>query len=106
MRKMTQEQLAIRCDMSGSSISRIENYEAIPDALQLKKIATALGTDVGNLYNEKLTPADSIVLHRFSGELHSIHKDVELLMERLNTIADNNERLNSTLQRLITYGNS
>ena len=101
--KMTQEQLGIKCDMSASSISRIESGHIIPNAVQIKCIATALKTNVATLYNENLpsiTEPSSHILYRFTDSIMSMHNDMEIIIERMDRMEVNNVKLSRTVSTL------
>lgn len=99
LRDFTQDQLAIRCNMSNSTISRFENCESIPNAVQLKLIASALGVNVGELYDETVTPKDALILHRFSGDMTYMKGEFEILVERIDDMSKKYEQLISILNK-------
>ncbi len=101
--KMTQEQLGIKCDMSASNISRIESGQIIPNAVQIKCIATALKTNVASLYNESLpniTDPSSHILYRFTDTMISMHNDMEVLAERMDRLDTDNTKLSRAFSSL------
>ncbi|MFJ4847516.1 helix-turn-helix transcriptional regulator [Streptomyces sp. NPDC088733] len=49
--ELTQEQLAYRAEISRDSVLRTENATHSPSLDVLARIARALGTDVGSLFN-------------------------------------------------------
>lgn len=101
--KMTQEQLGIKCDMSASNISRIENGQIIPNAVQIKSIATALKTTVASLYNEilpRISDPSSQVLYRFTDSIFSMHNDMEVLAEKMDRINADNAEMSKAISSL------
>lgn len=68
-RKLSQEQLAIKCGVSQSAISLIEREERIPTVETLALIAKGLRVSVSDLLPEKATEKPAVDLSGLDDEL-------------------------------------
>ena len=66
--KMTVEQLAAKSGFSKGFISQVENFRATPSLKALDKIASALGLQLGNLFQETGTQPEYSFGHLNEGE--------------------------------------
>ena len=60
-RGLTQEDMADRCELSKGFISQVERNLASPSIATLTDLLEALGTNLGDFFNEK---SQTIVFHR------------------------------------------
>ena len=63
LNNLTQEELALRCDLTKGFISKLERDLTSPSIATLVDILEALGTDLKDFFNESSN--NKIVLHRF-----------------------------------------
>lgn len=75
---LTQVQLAQKCSMSKSGLSRIENGKRLPTSTELNNIGNVLGVSVAILKN------DNDILKNVIAQINSVSSLLELMKNKLH----------------------
>ncbi len=104
---LSQSELGEMCYLSKSEISRYETLTVIPDAVQVKLIADALGISISMLYNEDVHGLPGIADADHHMCQRSVSEKVDFIVNRIIHIESDYARLDKTIcqsfDRLIDY---
>jgi len=106
-KRLSQDDLALRLDVTQSTISNIESDKSVPNSLLLKKIADELEVDVNNLYDDRITNISNIekndgVVNTGSGKVNMQSPElVESILKNQEQMARLMESQNKLIEALL-----
>lgn len=106
-KRLSQDDLALRLDVTQSTISNIESDKSIPNSLLLKKIADELEVDVNNLYDDKITNVSNIekndgVVNTGSGTINMQSPEImEVILKNQEQITKLIDSQNKLIEKLL-----
>ncbi len=91
-KRLSQEDLALRLDVTQSTISNIESDKSVPNSLLLSRIAKELGVDINQLFEEKFTNYNQI--EKIEGGVNLVNGTVNMQSpELIESILKNQEQM-------------
>lgn len=98
---LTQKELAQKCGIKQSNISRLESGKANPTIKFLKKIAKALDADLFIEFRRKAYSSESVVVQKDTNTTTVIIMGINYPMTKLNSSSNESEVLNSQILKAI-----
>ncbi|MFN4362854.1 helix-turn-helix domain-containing protein [Chryseobacterium hispalense] len=91
-KRLSQDDLALRLDVTQSTISNIESDKSIPNSMLLSRIAKELDVDMNQLFDDKVTNINQI--EKFEGGVNLVHGTINMQSpELIESILKNQEQI-------------
>lgn len=96
-KKSSQDDLALRLDVTQSTISNIESDKSIPNSMLLSRIAKELEIDINQLFEEKFTNYNQI--EKIEGGVNLVNGTVNMQSpELIQSILKNQEQISKLIE--------